>query len=67
MVAEVSQSKHGKKVKLHDKLKALELLGRHLAMFVDRQQVEDITPARAMNIEEMKRLIQLIEAEKSQK
>ncbi len=67
MVAEVSQSKHGRKIKLHDKLKALELLGRHLAMFVDRQQVEDITPGRAMNIEEMKRLIQLIEAEKAQK
>lgn len=67
IVAEVSQSKHVKKIKLHDKMKALELLGRHLAMFVDRQQVEDITPARAMNIEEMKRLIQLIEAEKAQK
>lgn len=66
MVAEVGQSKFGKKIKLHDKMKALELLGRHLAMFVDRQQVEDITPGRAMNIEEMKRLIQLIEAEKGQ-
>lgn len=40
MLAEVSetitQAGGSKKVKMYDKLKALELLGRHLAMFTDR-------------------------------
>jgi phage terminase small subunit len=37
----MNQSRKGKshKVKLHDKLKALELLGRHLAMFTDKTQI----------------------------
>jgi phage terminase small subunit len=36
MVAEVSQGKDGSiKFKLHDKMKALEMLGRHLSMFTD--------------------------------
>lgn len=30
------------RVKLHDKLKALELLGRHLAMFTDRVEVDGL-------------------------
>ncbi|MEW6045000.1 MAG: terminase small subunit [Bacillota bacterium] len=43
VLSEVSQivSKNGgsQRVKLHDKLKALELLGKHLGMFVDRQEI----------------------------
>jgi len=30
------------RIKLHDKLKALELLGRHLAMFTDRVEVDGL-------------------------
>jgi len=42
-IAEVSQSVGNTcttKVRLHDKLKALELLGRHLAMFKDKLDVD---------------------------
>jgi phage terminase small subunit len=39
VLAEVSESpKTGRKIKLHDKVKALELLGKHLGMF--KEQVE---------------------------
>jgi len=31
-----------RRVKLHDKLRALELLGRHLAMFTDKVQVDGL-------------------------
>ena len=39
MVAEVSTSATGVKIKAHDKLRALELIGRHLAMFTDNKDV----------------------------
>jgi phage terminase small subunit len=35
---------HTKKLKLFDKLKALELLGKHLKLFTDKIQIEDTTP-----------------------
>jgi hypothetical protein len=38
-VAEVGKTAHGIKVKLHDKVGALEKLGRHLGMFKDRVEV----------------------------
>lgn len=31
-----------RRIKLHDKLRALEMLGRHLAMFTDKMQVEGL-------------------------
>lgn len=39
------------RVKLADKLRALELLGKHLGMFVDRQQVD--STARVVVVEEI--------------
>ena len=36
VLAEVSQTRDGIKVKPHDKMKALELIGKHLAMFTDK-------------------------------
>ncbi|MBU7314063.1 terminase small subunit [Paenibacillus oleatilyticus] len=36
----VTQNGRTRKVKLHDKMKALELIGRHLAMFVDKQEIK---------------------------
>lgn len=44
--------KRQKKIKPHDKMKALELLGRHLAMFTDKQQVENITPTFVEDVPE---------------
>ncbi len=45
VVGEVSETviQHGgsKRIKLHDKLKALEMIGRHLAMFTDKHQFTD--------------------------
>jgi len=41
VLAEVKQTQHGITVKPHDKMKALELLGRHLAMFTDKLQTSD--------------------------
>ena len=40
IVASVSQTQAGLTVKLHDKVKALELLGRYLNLFTDRVEVE---------------------------
>jgi phage terminase small subunit len=36
----ITQNGRTRKVKLHDKMKALELIGRHLAMFTDRQEIK---------------------------
>ncbi len=48
MVAEVSETvtKDGGslKVKSHDKVRALELLGKHLGIFVDKIEMKDMTP-----------------------
>lgn len=38
-VAEVSEGKNGLQVKLHGKVQALTLLGKHLGMFVDRAEI----------------------------
>jgi phage terminase small subunit len=38
-ISEISESESGIKVKLHDKNRALELLGKYLAMFTDRHEV----------------------------
>ena len=39
-IASVSQTQNGLTVKLHDKVKALELLGRYLNIFTDRVEVD---------------------------
>lgn len=36
----VTQNGRTRKVKLHDKMKALELIGRHLAMYTDKQEIK---------------------------
>ena len=47
--------------------RATENIAKILGMFIDRKEIKDVTPGRELSIEEMKRLIQLIEAEKAQK
>ncbi len=39
-ISQIKQSKDGIEVKQHDKVKALELIGKHLGMFVDRTEVD---------------------------
>ena len=46
--------------------RATENIGKILGMFIDRKEIKDVTPERELSIEEMKRLIQLIEEEKGQ-
>ena len=41
-IAGIKQGKFGIEVKLNDKEKALELLGRHLGMFKDRVEVSGL-------------------------
>lgn len=38
-VSEVAGTEHGIRIRQHDKVKALELLGRYLALFTDRHEV----------------------------
>ena len=47
--------------------RATENIAKYLGMFIDRKEIKDVTPGRELSIEDMKRLIQLIEAEKAQK
>jgi len=46
--------------------RATENIGKILGMFIDRKEIKDVTPGREMSLEDMKRLIQLIEEEKGQ-
>lgn len=39
-LAAVKQSVNGVEIKLHDKIKALELLGRHIGLFTDKLEVK---------------------------
>lgn len=49
-ISEVAQTQYGIRVKFDDRLKALELLGRHLAMFTDNVNLNDQRPK---SVEEM--------------
>lgn len=49
-VADVIQTPAGTRVKLHDRLKALELLGKHLGIFTDRLQAEVTTKEEAPKV-----------------
>jgi phage terminase small subunit len=47
--------------------RSTESIAKYLGMFIDRKEIKDVTPGRAMTLDDMKKLIQLIEAEKAQK
>jgi phage terminase small subunit len=64
-IAEVSESKQGLKVKLHDKRAALVDVGRHLGMFKDKVEItgKDGAPLRPMaelSTEEIRAAIEII-------
>ncbi len=66
-VAEVSESvtKEGgsQRIKLHDKLKALELLGKHLGMFTDKFSLQGNMEVRHGTDPELEKLIEDSEAQ----
>lgn len=52
-IAAIKQGANGIEVKLHDRLKALELIGRHLGMFKDKVEISDGTEKVTVNIDDM--------------
>ena len=57
-VAGIKEGANGIEVKLHDKVKALELLGRHLGMFNDKLELSGAVsnPFAGLSTEELQRL-----------
>lgn len=53
---------YGIEIEPYDKLKALELLGRHLGMFTDKIEIKDVTenPVKGLTTEELKKALGLI-------
>lgn len=52
-IASIKQGANGIEVKLHDRLKALELIGRHLGMFKDKLEIIDDNKNVNVNIDDM--------------
>lgn len=49
-IRRVSETRHGVRCELHDKTRALELLGRHFGQFVDRINFQDREPLPSLNV-----------------
>lgn len=58
-IAGIKQAANGIEVKLHDKIKALELLGRHIGMFNDKLEVKATVdnPFAGLSTEELRNVI----------
>ena len=58
-IASIKQGTNGVEVKLHDKIKALELLGRHIGMFNDKLEVKATVenPFAGLSTEELRNVI----------
>lgn len=58
-IAGIKQGRNGIELKLNDKTRALELLGKHLGMFTDNVQVNGNlnNPFEGMTTEELKKLV----------
>ena len=58
-IAGIKQGANGIEVKLHDKIKALELLGRHIGMFNDKLEVKATVdnPFAGLSTEELRNVI----------
>ena len=59
-------------IKFHDKIKALELLGKHLSLFTEKLQIENVDKGISiddmdLNIDEKKRLLSLVQQAKLKK
>lgn len=51
VIAGYKQTQYGVEVKLHDKVKALELLGKHLGIFTENIRLSGITPEMVQEVE----------------
>ena len=58
-IAGIKQGVNGVEVKLHDKIKALELLGRHIGMFNDKLEIKATVdnPFAGLSTEELRNVI----------
>ena len=58
-IASIKQGANGIEVKLHDKVRALEDIGRHLGMFKDKVEVSGTinNPFNDLSMDDLKRLI----------
>ena len=60
-IAGIKEGRNGIEVRLNDKVKALELIGRHLGMFNDKLEVkgeiETSNPLKDLTTEELKKLV----------
>lgn len=58
-IAGIKQGRNGIELKLNDKTRALELLGKHLGMFTDNVQINGNlnNPFEGMTTEELKKLV----------
>lgn len=66
-ISKVAQTQHGLKIEFDDRVKALELLGRHLALFSDNLNLRDnrSKPIEQMTEEEIDAEIARLSAEKT--
>ena len=58
-IASIKQGANGVEIKLHDKIKALELLGRHIGMFNDKLDIKATVdnPFAGLSTEELRNVI----------
>lgn len=59
-IASIKQGANGVEIKLHDKIKALELLGRHIGMFNDKLDIKATVtenPFAGLSTDELRQLI----------
>lgn len=59
-IAGIEATNFGIKVKQHDKVKALELIGKHFGMFTDKLEVKAEVTAVTVSLEEKMKLIESI-------
>lgn len=60
-IAHIKQGANGIEVKMYDKIKALELLGRHIGMFTDKLDIKATVtenPFAGLSTDELRRLIE---------
>lgn len=56
-IESISQTQFGVKIKMHDKVRAIELLGRHLGMWVEKIEIDTKSPFDDFTDEELDQII----------